>query len=109
MGVAATDVLLETKSLSTAQNAQFSAPILREQNPQAIVLISSAYQMKRALGMFQAVGFPYTQPVIANRRNYRISWWPNRLYYNDSGAALHEVAALGFFHFKQIFGLLNPK
>ncbi|RNI29110.1 YdcF family protein [Rufibacter latericius] len=56
-GVPATDLLLEERSRNTRENATFTQELL-SQNPQLknLVLITSAFHMRRAKGCFEKVG-----------------------------------------------------
>lgn len=47
-GVAAGDIFIEEKSMDTAQNAEFSAKIIRENNVKSIILTTSPYHQRRA-------------------------------------------------------------
>jgi len=58
--------LLEESSRSTAQNAAFSAPLLREKGARHVVLVSDGYHLLRACAYFRQQGFSVT-PVASGR------------------------------------------
>jgi uncharacterized SAM-binding protein YcdF (DUF218 family) len=58
--------LLEEQSRSTAQNAEFSAPLLRERGVRRLVLVSDGYHLLRAAACFRSQGFLVT-PVASGR------------------------------------------
>ncbi|MCL2012017.1 MAG: YdcF family protein [Cystobacterineae bacterium] len=58
--------LREEQSRSTAQNAEFSAPLLKQHNIGHIVLVSDGYHLLRACAYFRRQGFSVT-PVASAR------------------------------------------
>ena len=70
LGVKESSVLLETKSVNTAQNAKFSAAILREKKFTRPILVTSAFHMKRAVLNFEREGvtvIPYPADYMVSR------------------------------------------
>lgn len=57
MGVPRRAVLRESESRDTRDNARFSAIILRGKGMKRILLVTSAFHMRRAKALFQAEGF----------------------------------------------------
>lgn len=57
MGIPEDQILLEDKSRNTKENAVFSAGILREKKIKKIILVTSAFHMKRSLLVFEKEGF----------------------------------------------------
>ena len=54
MGVSKKDILIETNSRNTRENAMFSAKIIKEQFPnETPILITSAFHMRRSIGCFK--------------------------------------------------------
>ncbi|MGA0555727.1 YdcF family protein [Larkinella sp. VNQ87] len=88
-GVRAEDIVLENKSINTYENARFSAPVLRQQfSGYEVVLITSGWHMRRAIGCFekQAVSVtPFPAAPMASERQYA----PNHLLFPSEGA-LHD-------------------
>lgn len=55
-GIPETDLILETNSLNTYQNAINSQKLLAKNNLKQILLVTSAFHMPRALAIFQKLG-----------------------------------------------------
>ena len=58
LGVDQSRIVLEGKSLSTAQNATFTRALVTPQPGQRWLLVTSASHMPRAIGSFRRAGFP---------------------------------------------------
>ena len=56
LGVPAEDILLETRSRSTYENALFSAPILGERDLDPVLLVTDATHLERSIRCFEAQG-----------------------------------------------------
>lgn len=67
-GVAPADLLVESKSRNTHENATLSLPFLQKKAWKSAVLVTSAWHMKRAAGVFRKAG--YTQGGL------KLSLWP---------------------------------
>jgi uncharacterized SAM-binding protein YcdF (DUF218 family) len=102
-GVARGDIVLENRSLNTYQNARYVAAILPHGYYDSLILVTSAYQMPRALLDFHVFGLA-PQPVIANTRHARRGVLPR--YENLAGAelALHELIGIAQFHVYRALG-----
>ena len=72
LGVSPEDILVETKSINTTQNAIFSAEILREQGFNQPILVTSAFHMKRSVLNFQKQGIE----VVPYPTDYQVSHHP---------------------------------
>lgn len=70
MGVPSTDLLLETKSQNTWENALYSRQVVDRIHPDAIYLITSGVHMRRALLYFRHFGMSPT-PI---RSDYLLPW-----------------------------------
>ena len=57
LGVDAARIGIETQSRNTDENARFSAAILKPQPGQAWWIVTSAFHMPRAMGLFRKAGF----------------------------------------------------
>jgi uncharacterized SAM-binding protein YcdF (DUF218 family) len=79
MGVFEKDLIIETNSRNTRENAVESAKIINSVHPDArCLLITSAFHMKRSMGCFTKVHLdvtPYKTDFISKRRN----WDPDNL------------------------------
>ncbi len=67
MGLDETRILLEPKARNTYENATYTKALLKPQAGQTWVLVTSAYHMPRAIGVFRRQGFD----VIAAPVDYR--------------------------------------
>ena len=70
LGVKESAIILETKSINTAQNARFSAELLREKNFSRPILVTSAFHMKRAVLNFERENIkviPYPTDYMVSR------------------------------------------
>ena len=64
MGVAPERVTIEDKSRNTDENARFTAAIVHPQPSQRWLIVTSAFHMPRAMGVFEKAGFhPIAYPV----------------------------------------------
>ena len=103
LGVPATDVLLETRSMNTWQNAQFSAPLLRGFDADRVLLVSSASHLRRASLYFHHFGIPVT-PVRADYLPVRLAWLPHAWNLALTDLALHEYLGIARYHVYQALG-----
>ena len=70
LGVPEEDILVETKSVNTTQNARFSAEIIEEHGFHQPILVTSAFHMKRAMLNFERAGVeavPYPTDYMVSR------------------------------------------
>jgi uncharacterized SAM-binding protein YcdF (DUF218 family) len=94
LGVRQEDILLEIKSRNTHENALFSKQLIDNQQikGQKILLITSAYHMRRSLACFRKVGMAvgaFPAHFIGKEPSWRAGYW-----------LIPEP--LAFFHWKQI-------
>jgi uncharacterized SAM-binding protein YcdF (DUF218 family) len=75
LGVPEFDILMENQSSNTRENAVFSKVVLEKQGllHSKILLITSAFHMKRAMGCFKKVGIDFT-PFPAHFFANRLQW-----------------------------------
>ncbi len=57
MGIAPERVTIEDKSRNTEENASFTAAIVHPQASQHWIVVTSAFHMPRAMGVFEKAGF----------------------------------------------------
>lgn len=97
-GVPDADILVEGRSRNTRENALFTKELLTNHlNIKSLVLVTSAFHERRALGCFAQVGL-HPQPFPADFRTSDRSWtpdyWllpsPNAL--SDWSTLLHELS-----------------
>ena len=67
MGVDAERITLETRSRNTDENARFTAAIVHPQSDQSWFIVTSAFHMPRAMGLFRKASFA----AIADPVDYR--------------------------------------
>jgi len=75
LGFARERIVLEAKSRNTHENATLSAQILKPRAGQRWVLVTSAYHMPRAVGIFRKAGFE----VLPWPTDYRTRGWGDAL------------------------------
>lgn len=95
LGVAAGAMVLEPASVTTAENAAFSAQLLRQRDIQQVLLVTSALHMRRARALFEREGIR----VIAAPADHEVVDRPFRLRdvvpdaeaLEGSGRAIKEI------------------
>lgn len=108
LGVAEPDLLLETRSLSTWQNAQFSRPILVAQAPQRVVLVTSGLHLRRSLLYFAHFGI-VPEPVAGDWVNTRREVFPDSWDYVVADACLHEYLGILRYYVYNAMGWNAPR
>ncbi len=84
MGIAPERVTIEDKSRNTDENARFTAAIVHPQPSQRWMIVTSAFHMPRAMGVFEKAGFqPIAYPVAFRTSGHwqddlRLSFEPTR-------------------------------
>lgn len=97
MGVSATRIQIEDRSLSTAENARLTSALIGGAQTQRWALVTSAFHMPRAIGAFRKAGVN----VIAAPCNYRTDGRPGFLAFRASDAfAITDLTA------KEYLGLI---
>jgi uncharacterized SAM-binding protein YcdF (DUF218 family) len=104
MGVPDRHVLLENASRDTHDNAVFSAQMLKARGMHRILLVTSAYHMRRSLALFEAQGLEVApaptdyQQLVA--RQVLPDWVPvvGNLYQTTN--ALHEMVGYWVYRWK---------
>jgi uncharacterized SAM-binding protein YcdF (DUF218 family) len=95
-GVAADDLVRENQSLNTYQNARNVAGILGHAHDNRLIVVTSAYHMRRALRAFEAFGYapvPYVSDVWPTRPTF----FPRVRGFTNSELAMHELVGLARF------------
>jgi uncharacterized SAM-binding protein YcdF (DUF218 family) len=84
MGIPPERVTIEDKSRNTDENARFTAAIVHPQPSQRWIVVTSAFHIPRAMGIFEKAGFhPIAYPVAFRTRgrwrdDLRLSFDPTR-------------------------------
>ncbi len=107
LGVAHTDLTLESRSVNTWQNAQFVRPILAAYAPQRVVLVSSAVHLNRARAYFVHFGVD-AMPVRGDYVDVRMPWVPNSGNLALTDIALHEYFGVLTYHIYNRMGWNAP-
>jgi uncharacterized SAM-binding protein YcdF (DUF218 family) len=98
-----TDIMLENRSRTTYENARNVAALLQGTRYDALILITSAYQMPRALLDFHRFGLT-PEPVISNTRHVRVGVLPRYDNLETADTALHELIGIAQFHVYRLMG-----
>lgn len=69
LGVEEKDILIESESRNTYENALFSKKILEEEKAKTVILITSAFHMKRSFAIFQKLGLGGVIPFATDYRS----------------------------------------
>ena len=84
MGVPGRSMLLERNSRNTYDNALYTAVVLNNKNIKRILLVTSAFHMRRAVALFEKQGFdvvPAISPNPGKKRNkgrhLNLHWIPH--------------------------------
>lgn len=94
LGVPAERVVREERSLNTRENAAFCAAILHERAPEAVVLVTSATHLRRAVRDFEKAGvhvIPAAAEVVGHSREGIDSLLPSSGGLARTHACLHEL------------------
>lgn len=98
MGVPLDAIVVETRALDTRQNAGFSSQLLKAEGSNKILLVTTAYHLRRAMFWFEKNGLT-VHPVGAGRSVRQgairaIDCLPSAAALNRSTAALKEYLGL---------------
>lgn len=90
---------IETKSKNTAENAQFSATILKENSINSVLLVTHASHMKRAKIEFEKTGLVIipAPTVFENEQKNWLNYLPSAKALHESHSALHEKLGLFWY------------
>lgn len=100
-GVPLDAMQLERRSLTTYEDAAYSAELLHKKHQDRILLVTSVWAMRRALACFRKQGIQVIPaPALESNRKHLVSypWWPQRSALQQSGRYLHEY--IGFLVYK---------
>ncbi|MGA7439607.1 MAG: YdcF family protein [Luteibacter sp.] len=108
LGVPRGDMILESRSMNTFQNAQNSKPLLDAYHADKVVLVSSAVHLKRAVLYFAHFGIR-GEAVRGDYVRARYDWLPGteNLFFADF--ALHEYVGMWRYHFYNLMGWNVPR
>lgn len=103
LGIAATDILLESDSMNTWQNAQFTSAILERYDADRVVLVSSGIHLKRSELYFAHFGV-FATPV---RADYLPAVWsvlPLSYNFTVTDFALQEYIGIARYYVYNFLG-----
>ena len=105
LGVPKEDIIVEGKSKTTRENAEFTNKIMKKLGYKNAILITSATHMKRAVYIFEKVGVevvPNPAGYISRyKKDYGIeSYFPNFSNFMGIRAAVWEYIGLIFYRLK---------
>lgn len=108
LGIPEVDIALESRSMSTWQNAQFTRPMLASYAPQHIVLVTSSIHLRRSLLYFAHFGI-VPQPVAGDWVNARREVAPDSWDFFLMDASLHEYLGILRYRVYNLMGWNAPK
>jgi uncharacterized SAM-binding protein YcdF (DUF218 family) len=87
---------LEERSRNTAENARYSVELLRRENIAAVILVTDAAHMARAVEVFEGQGVRVSAAPTGRRTGNRaaagvLDWLPSASALDRSRIALHEL------------------
>ncbi|GLQ87113.1 YdcF family protein [Dyella flagellata] len=107
MGVDRSDLMLETRSMNTWQNAQFVQPMLKAYAPQRVILVTAAVHMRRSQMYFTHFGID-ALPVRADYEDARLTLFPNGWNLALTEASLHEYLGVLTYYMYNALGWNAP-
>jgi uncharacterized SAM-binding protein YcdF (DUF218 family) len=102
-GVAPADLVLENTSLTTWQNARNVMRLQHAHPDDVLFLVTSAYQMPRAVLDFRRFD-ANPVPIVSGMRHARVGWWPRLSNLYGAQTALHELIGIAQFHVYRAIG-----
>ncbi len=102
-GVAVEDVIIESASKTTYENAVFTRKLLKEHSLDRVLLVTSAFHMRRAFATFLSVGAevvpsPTDIEVVLHEQHSILDWLPDTVALDRTTRAMKEY--LGFFVYR---------
>jgi uncharacterized SAM-binding protein YcdF (DUF218 family) len=85
---------IEDRSTSTAENAAFTAALLRHDGISKVLLVTEAYHMPRSADVFRAQGLEVVPAPTSSRADLVLRWTmilPRASALQDSSLAMHEL------------------
>lgn len=108
LGVPRADLMLESKSMNTFQNAQFSKPLLMAYGADKVVLVSSAVHLKRVVLYFAHFGIR-GEAIRGDYVTAQYDWLPTSENLSFADFAIHEYVGVGRYHLYNARGWNVPK
>jgi uncharacterized SAM-binding protein YcdF (DUF218 family) len=99
-GIESSRIVVEDRARNTHENAVYSAAIVRARGWSSVVMVTSGYHMRRALGCFVAEGLP-VDVLPVDFRSYASPFTgeliPRSEYFDQSSRALREWFGRGIY------------
>lgn len=108
LGVPRADLVLESQSMNTFQNAQFSKPLLVSYGADKVVLVSSAVHLRRAQLYFAHFAI-HGELVRGDYVTARYDWLPTSENLSFADFAIHEYIGVWRYHVYNAMGWNAPK
>jgi uncharacterized SAM-binding protein YcdF (DUF218 family) len=102
-GVPRADLVLENHSLTTWQNARNVAPIVRAEDDETLLLVTSSYHMRRAMLDFRRFDLNPV-PAVSNVRRVERGLLPRTANLESAETALHELIGIAQFYVYRMIG-----
>ena len=104
-GVEPSRVILEDQARNTHENAVYSQRIAKERGFEKVLIVTSAFHMRRAAECFEAVGMEVDRLAVDFRAHRSdgpgtTSWLPRAKYLAASTGTLREMAGLWIYRFQ---------
>jgi uncharacterized SAM-binding protein YcdF (DUF218 family) len=102
LGVPPDRIVVERQSTNTRDEAQLVAAMLPSMNVAHVILVTSPIHMRRAIGMFRAVGVEAI-PAIARQPDYlspAFRFLPTETGLKTGALVVHELAGLTYYWLK---------
>lgn len=106
LGIDSQDILLEQKSMNTYQNAEYTSKILKENQFDTFILVTSSLHIKRSLLYFSNFGIT-PKPIIADYISPIITILPIGYNFAIADFIAHEYIGIARLHIYNYLGLNN--
>lgn len=103
LGVNHSDILLESNSMNTYKNAEFTSAILNKNEFDQVILVTSGIHLRRALLYFSHFGV-YPKPACADYLVSRIGFLTLGYNFAMTDFAIHEYLGIARFHIYNFLG-----
>lgn len=103
LGIKKTAMKLESKSMNTYKNAEYTSGILNKNNYDQVILVTSGIHLKRALLYFSNFGIN-AKPALADYLAPQLSFIPLGYNFAITDFAIHEYMGIVKFYIYNFFG-----
>ncbi|AJY76242.1 YdcF family protein [Paenibacillus beijingensis] len=108
LGIPASDLLTENRSLNTEQNAMYTAAMLKERGYSRPILMTSAFHLPRSVLNFERIGvtvtpYPVDYWTSVNESLYPAKFSPSSSAFSASGTALKEYLGIAALELKKMW------